>query len=83
MKRIILSKIENELLLSSLEELHNSVSDTEQVDDKWFEQLKPTWRLFELELAYYKIRDDKQLPTKKQMIKWLITKIKSKTADLT
>jgi len=83
MKRIILSKIENELMLSFLEELHNSLSDTEIVDVKWFEKLEPTWRLFELELAYYKIRDDKQLPTKKQMIKWLIIKIKNKTADLT
>jgi hypothetical protein len=82
MKRIILSKIENEILISSLEELHNSLSDTELADTKWFEKLKPTWKLFELELAYYKIRDDKQLPTKKQMVKWLIIKIKNKTADL-
>lgn len=83
MKRIILSKIENEFLLSSLEELHDSLNDIEPADNKWFEMLGATRRLFDLELAYYKIRSDGQLPTKKQMIKWLIIKIKNKTADLT
>lgn len=83
MKRIILSKIENEFLLSSLEELHDSLNDTEPADNKWFEMLGPTRRLFDLELAYYKIRSDGQVPTKKQMIRWLIIKIKNKTADLT
>lgn len=82
MKRIILSKIENEFLLSSLEELHDSLSDTELADNKWFEKMSATRKLFDLELAYYKIRSDCQIPTKKQMIRWLIIKIKNKTADL-
>ena len=43
---------------------------------------KPTKKLFDLELEFYNIRNDNQPPTKKQMVKWLLEKIKNKNLDL-
>ena len=74
--------MENEFLLQCLEELIKISSDVESVDQKWMDKLDPVRKLFDLELAYYKIRNDKQPPTKKQMVEWLLIKIKNKTADL-
>jgi len=37
--------------------------------------------LFDLELEFYNIRNDKQTPTKKEMIKWILTKVKTKSVD--
>ena len=82
MKRIILSKVENDLLIHCLEELVKNSSDIEIVDQKWMDRLDPVRKLFNLELSYYKIRSDQQPPTKKQMVEWLLIKIKNKTADL-
>ena len=31
---------------------------------------------------FYNIRNDKQTPTKKEMIKWIISKLKAKSLDL-
>ena len=45
-------------------------------------KLEETRMLFDLELEFYKIRNDKQTPTKKEMIKWIISKLKAKSLDL-
>ena len=82
MKKTILSKIESEFLINCLEELYEMSSDTELVDLKWMDQLKKTRRLFDLEMDYFKIRSDKDTPTKKQMVKWILIKVKNKTIDL-
>jgi hypothetical protein len=80
MKKIIVSKFEYEFLISSLEELYNISSD-EIVTDKWMSKLEETRMLFDLELEFYNIRNDKQTPTKKEMIKWILTKVKAKSLD--
>jgi len=81
MKKIIVSKFEYEFLIASLEELYNISSD-EIVTDKWMVKLEETRMLFDLELEFYNIRNDKQTPTKKEMIKWIISKLKAKSLDL-
>ena len=81
MNKIIVSKFEYELLISLLEELYKNSSD-ETVSQEFMDELGQTRRLFDLEMAYYNIRDDKQNPTKKQMVKWILTKIKTKKLDL-
>ena len=81
MKKIIVSKFEYEFLIASLEELYNISSD-EIVTDKWMVKLEETRMLFDLELELYNIRNDKQTPTKKEMIKWIISKLKAKSLDL-
>lgn len=81
MKKIIISKFEYEFLIASLEELYNISSD-EIVADKWMVKLEETRMLFNLELEFYNIRNDKQPPTKKEMIKWIISKLKAKNLDL-
>lgn len=82
MKKTILSNVESEFLINSLEELYEMSSDTELVDPKWMDQLKKTRKLFDLEMDYFKIRSDGDTPTKKQMVKWLLIKVKNKTIDL-
>jgi hypothetical protein len=81
MKKIIVSKVEYEFIILLLEELYTSSSD-ETISDKWISKLEPTKRLFDLELDYYNIRNDGQTPTKKEMVKWLLIKVKSKSSDL-
>jgi hypothetical protein len=81
MKKIIVSKVEYEFLILLLEELYISSSD-ETISDKWISKLEPTKRLFDLELDYYNIRNDGQTPTKKEMVKWLLIKVKTKSSDL-
>lgn len=81
MKKIIISKFEYEFLIASLEELYNISSD-EIVTDKWMVKLEETRMLFDLELEFYNIRNNKQTPTKKEMIKWIISKLKAKNLDL-
>ena len=81
MKKVIVSKVEYEFIIFSLEELYTLSSD-ETISDKWISKLEPTKRLFDLELDYYNIRNDGQTPTKKEMVKWLLIKVKSKSSDL-
>jgi len=81
MKKIIVSKVEYEFLILLLEELYTSSSD-ETISDKWISKLEPTKRLFDLELDYYNIRNDGQTPTKKEIVKWLISKLKNKNVDI-
>jgi len=81
MKKVIVSKVEYEFLVSLLEELY-IISPDETISDKWISKLEPTKKLFDLELEFYNIRNDNQTPTKKEMIKWLLEKIKNKSLDL-
>jgi hypothetical protein len=81
MKKVIVSKMEYEFLVSLLEELY-IISPDETISDKWISKLEPTKKLFDLELEFYNIRNDNQTPTKKQMVKWLLEKIKNKNLDL-
>lgn len=81
MKKVIVSKVEYEFLVSLLEELY-IVSPDETISDKWISKLEPTKKLFDLELEFYNIRNDNQTPTKKETVKWLIEKIKNKSLDL-
>ena len=82
MKRIILSEIENKYLISSLEALVSLTNDSDPVDKQWLDKLETTRKLLDLELSYYDIRKDGKDPTQKQMLQWLITKLKNRTADL-
>lgn len=81
MKKVIVSKVEYEFLVSLLEELY-IISSDETISDKWISKLEPTKKLFDLELEFYNIRNDNQTPTKKETVKWLIEKIKNKSLDL-
>lgn len=81
MKKVIVSKVEYEFLVSLLEELY-IVSSDETISDKWISKLEPTKKLFDLELEFYNIRNDNQTPTKKETVKWLLEKIKNKSLDL-
>jgi len=81
MKKVIVSKVEYEFLVSLLEELY-IISSDETISDKWISKLEPTKKLFDLELEFYNIRNDNQTPTKKEMVKWLLEKIKNKNLDL-
>ena len=81
MKKIIVSKVEYEFLISLLEELY-IIPSNETISDKWLSKLEPTKKLFDLELDFYKIRSDGQTPTKKESVEWLLTKIKNKSLDL-
>lgn len=82
MKRIILSKLENEFLIHCLEELIKNIPETELVDQKWLDKIEPTRRQFNLELSYFKIKNNSEQPTKKEFVQWLLIKLKNKTADL-
>jgi hypothetical protein len=81
MKKVIVSKVEYEFLVSLLEQLY-IISPDETISDKWISKLEPTKKLFDLELEFYNIRNDNQIPTKKEMVKWLLEKIKNKNLDL-
>jgi hypothetical protein len=81
MKKVIVSKVEYEFLVSLLEELY-IISPDETISDKWISKLEPTKKLFDLELEFYNIRNDNQTPTKKETVKWLLEKIKNKSLDL-
>lgn len=81
MKKVILTKIEYELLVESLERLQKHTDDS-LADSKWFDKLNTTRRQYELELNYYKIKKYGEPSTKSHMLQWLITKIKNKTLDL-
>jgi hypothetical protein len=81
MKKVIVSKVEYEFLVSLLEELY-IISSDETISDKWISKLEPTKKLFDLELEFYNIRNDNQTPTKKETVKWLLEKIKNKNLDL-
>jgi hypothetical protein len=80
-KKIILTKVEYEFLVESLERLQKHTDDS-LADSKWFDKLDVTRRLYELELDYYKIKKYGEPSTNSHMLKWLIAKVKNKTLDL-
>jgi hypothetical protein len=63
-----------------LEELSN-VADDSPIGDSWLEKLNKTKRHFDLEMQYFKIKNNTNKPTKKEMAKWLKTKIQNKISD--
>jgi hypothetical protein len=82
-KKVILSKIEYEFLVECLEKLEKLEKQTDNslADPKWSEKLDTTQRLYELEMEYYKIKKYGEPSTKYDMVRWLLTKVKSKTLD--
>jgi hypothetical protein len=81
MKRVILSDLESEYLIAILEELAQK-SNFEKLDQKWIDKINKTKKHFDLEMSFYKIKNDPYPPNKQQMLRWLVTKIKNKTGDL-
>jgi len=81
MKKIIITKFEYDVLVSCLDELYN-ISTNDSVNDKIMFKLGDTRRLFDLEMKFYNIRNDKQPPTKKELVQWILSKIKAKSLDL-
>jgi len=80
-KKIILTKVEYEFLVESLERLQKHTDDS-LADSKWFDKLDVTRRLYELELDYFKIKKYGEPSTNSHMLKWLIAKVKNKALDL-
>ena len=56
-------------------------TDDSPADSKWFEKMKKTQRLYELEMEYFNIKKYGALSTKKEMVKWILTKVKTKSVD--
>lgn len=81
MKKVILSKIEYDFLIESLERLTKHTDDS-LADSKWVDKMDVTRRLYELELEYFKIKKYGEPSTNTHMLRWLITKVKNKTLDL-
>lgn len=80
MKRIILSDLESEYLIAVLEELTQK-SNFEKIDDKWVFEINKIKKCFDLEMSYFKIKNDCYPPNKQQMLRWLLYKVKNKTSD--
>lgn len=80
MKKVILTKVEYELLVESLERLQKH-TDNSIADSKWLDKMGVTHRQYELELEYYKIKKYGEPSTNNHMLKWLIAKVKNKTLD--
>lgn len=81
MKRLILSDLESEYLIAILEELTQQ-SNFEKIDDEWLLKIEKIKKCFDLEMSFFKIKDDPYPPNKQQMLRWLLFKIKNKTSDL-
>ena len=80
MKKVILTKIEYDFLIECLEKLEKHTDDS-PADSKWFEKMDTTRRLYELEMEYLNIKKYGEPSTKYQMVKWLLTKVKTKSLD--
>lgn len=80
MKKVILTKIECEFLIECLETLEKN-TDNSPADSKWFEKMDTTQRLYELEMEYFNIKKYGVPSTKKEMVKWILTKVKTKSID--
>lgn len=79
-KKVILTKIEYEFLIECLEKLEKHTDDS-PADSKWFEKMDTTRRLYELEMDNFNIKKYGDPSTKYQMVKWLLTKVKTKSLD--
>jgi hypothetical protein len=80
-KKVILTKIECEFLIECLETLEKN-TDNSLADSKWFEKMDTTQRQYELEMEYLNIKKYGVPSTKKEMVKWILTKVKTKSIDL-
>lgn len=80
MKKITLTKLECDFLLHCLEELSN-IADDSPIEDSWLEKINKTKRYFNLEMQYFKIKNNADKPTKKEMAKWLKIKVQNKISD--
>lgn len=80
MKKVILTKIECEFLIECLETLEKN-TDNSPADSKWFEKMDKTQRQYELEMEYFNIKKYGVPSTKKEMVKWILSKVKNKTLD--
>lgn len=81
MKRLILSDLESEYLIAILEELTQQ-SNFEKIDDEWLLKIEKIKKCFDLEMSFFKIKNDPYPPNKQQMLRWLLFKIKNRTSDL-
>jgi hypothetical protein len=79
-KKIILTNIECEFLIECLEKLEKHTDDS-LADSKWFEKMDTTRRQYELEMEHFNIKKYGVASTKYQMVKWLLTKVKTKSLD--
>jgi hypothetical protein len=79
-KNVILTKLEYEFLIECLEIMEKHTDDS-PADSKWFEKMDTTQRQYELEMEYFNIKKYGVPSTKKEMIKWILTKVKTKTFD--
>jgi len=79
-KKVILTKIECEFLIECLETLEKN-TDNSPADSKWFEKMDKTQRQYELEMEYFNIKKYGVPSTKKEMVKWILSKVKNKTLD--
>jgi hypothetical protein len=82
MKRIICSDVEYKLLLVFLEDYYSILGDGGEVGEDMVNNLRVTAKLFNLELGYYNIEGNIDDMDSKRLLGWLITKIKSRSADL-
>ena len=80
MKKVILTKIECEFLIECLETLEKN-TDNSPSDSKWFEKMDTTKRQYELEMEYFNIKKYGVPSTKKEMVKWILSKVKTKSVD--
>jgi len=80
-KKVILTKIECEFLIECLETLEKN-TDNSPADSKWFEKMDTTCRQYELEMEYFNIKKYGVPSTKKEMVKWILSKVKTKSVDL-
>ena len=80
MKKLILTKLEYDFLTECLEKLEKHTDDS-PADSKWLEKMDTTRRLYELEMEHFNIKKYGALSTKKEMVKWILTKVKTKSVD--
>ena len=80
MKKVILTKIECDFLIECLETLEKH-TDNSPADPKWFEKMDTTQKQYELEMEYFNIKKYGIPSSKKEMVKWILTKVKTKTLD--
>ncbi len=81
MKKVILTKIECEFLIEFLETLEKN-KDNSPADSIWFDNMDTTQRLYELDMEYFNIKKYGVPSTKKEMVKWILTKVKTKSVEL-
>ena len=80
MKKVILTKIEYEFLIECLEKLEKHTDDS-PANSKWFEKMDKTQRQYELEMEYFNIKKYGVPSSKKEMVKWILTKVKTNSID--